>query len=82
MALDSFKKSSSTWGDAHLISLVVNILVLTTLSISILTNLEDASMFSFGWTYRLNINDVNVDMKAAKDAIVTKYTPPDPDACM
>lgn len=73
MVSDTLKRSSSTWGNAPFISLVINLLLLFTLSVTVLTNLEDAGMFSFGWTYRLNTNDASVDMNAAREAIRTAY---------
>lgn len=59
--------------DMLVAALIFNIALLNLFTITVVTNTEDASLFSFGWTFRLTSKDPYADMSAAKGVITDMY---------
>lgn len=59
--------------DMLLVALLFNLALLNTFSLSTVTNVGDAALFSYGWTFRLDSKHASADMSSAKGTILKMY---------
>jgi hypothetical protein len=60
--------------DMLVVALIFNIALLNTFSFSLISSAADASLFSYGWTFRLGSKDPSANMQEARASITKMYS--------